>query len=127
MYYFGCVYQPGHYLWTESYEKLWYGDLPDDFPEKWTFKDSWSSDPKRTYARESSIAPNPYGTQGICKTQHVEGWTSVSFPDRSVDGRPNCVSVFLERGTLSCTEMLVQAAVKFAHIIDRYEFELVPD
>lgn len=124
MYYFGCIDSPGHYLWAEGHKKLWFGDLPDDFPKAWTFQDSWSSDPKRTYANESKIAPNCCGPQGKAIIHSAENWTCLSFPDRSIDDRPNCVSAFMERGILSFDEMIARAWIKFPQVMSRYGFKI---
>lgn len=122
MYYFGCIGQPGHYLWENESRKLWFGDLPEDFPRAWRFKESHGAE--REYVQESRIAPNAYGEQGLASTQHCEKWTCVSFPDRTIDHRPNCVSAFLERGNLSYVEILRIAQIEFPNVIRRFDFEI---
>lgn len=121
MYYFGCIGRAGHYLWKNEYKYMWM-EVPDGFPKEWTFTESSGS--MRIGAKESAIAPNCYGEQGLAQIQHVEGWTCVSFPDRSVDSRPNCVSAFMEYGTLTFEEMMVTAKEQFPSVVDRYEFEV---
>jgi hypothetical protein len=119
MYYFGCIGQPGHYLWENESKKLRYGEFPDDFPKAWLSTDKINTE------RMLVSAPNSYGEQGVALVQHCEGWTSVSFPDRTVDSRPNCVSVFLERGLLSLEETMNIARLEFPSVVNRYNFEIV--
>jgi hypothetical protein len=121
MYYFGCISRPGHYLWDNEHKKLWYGELPEDFPSAWKFKDSSGKE----YVAESKIAPNAYGEQGKALLQcGIEGWTCLSFPDRSVDSRPNCVSVFLERGIVTPERMMEYAKAQFPSVVNRFDFEI---
>lgn len=121
MYYFGCIRQPGHYLWTNNGEKF-YGTLPDGFPESWAFTRYGDT----RYVREAAIAPNAYGEQGLAEIAHEEGWTRISFPDRSIDERPNCVSVFMEKGKKTFEEMMEIAHREFPQVTDRYNFLVIP-
>lgn len=121
VFYFGCIGQPGHYLWSPTGGKRWFDELPEGFPDAWTFRESHSG---RAYVSESSIAPRPMGPQGAATMTRVGDWTALSFPDRSVDSRPNCVSVFMVAAPLTFAELLEEARRQWPQIFRRYDFEI---
>lgn len=111
-YYFGCIGQPGHYMHAEgSWRHMW----PIDF-QPWNLK------------VDGGLIPggprNAYGKQGVAAIHHKDGWTAISFCDRSVDTRPGCSSTFLFDTELTFDEALREAQERWPDIFARFDFEV---
>lgn len=133
-FYFGCVDTAGHYLWK---------------PTQWGPRRAFAtSDPASEYTPwgrdgaglDGMLAPhenrrcqylkNGFGcqcsqTQGITAVHHKDGWTAISFWDRSVDKRGGCNSTFLAEGEFNFEEMVELAKVNFPTVMARFTFKLV--
>lgn len=114
-YYFGCIDQPGHYMFSS--------------PKSYSLEDR---------RRTADFAyTNPWGTKidgGLCSVgqqfegwanlHHKDGWTALSFWDRSVDDRPGCNSNFLAEGDFSFDDMLSLARIHFPEVVNRLGFPI---
>ena len=124
MFYFGPWDSPGHYLFDESGRTV-YGErerlLPwghcgqeigiDGVLQPGCFKnnrDRWS----HRGAEE----------QGEAVLHHKDGWTALSFWDRSVDKRGACNSTYFAQGTFSFDDMVAMAKERFAVRWNRMNF-----
>lgn len=109
-FYFGCWREAGHYLFTPSGRSTY--SVPNDFPLPANYLDS------------GLLPPNLPETEGRASLVHINGWTVISFWDRSVDKRGKCNSSFLFRGHFTFDEMCKLAAEKFPTIWNRFAFPI---
>ena len=108
-YYFGCIGCAGHYLW--------------DIDERWVAT-HWKEATPWGYDLDSKLCIEGQQTEGIATLNHKDGWTAISFWDRSVDGRNGCNSTFIAEGTFSFTEMMGFAKQYYPKILDRFNFDV---
>ena len=121
MCYFGCWDTPGHFLYLESGRNCWkslqiielvFPDIDGGY--------CVGTDPNRERAWQRPEEQ----PEGIAKITHKEGWTMLSFWDRSVDKRMNCNSNFIQQGDFSFEQMVESAQLKFPKIWERFTFEV---
>ena len=132
MLYFGPWDTPGHYLYwedgrSERPERVGGRERPRDFP--------WNEDSSE-YGIDGQLQPGCYrknghwrhGTenQGEAKLYHKQGWTALSFWDRSVDPRGACNSTYFARGDFSFDQMVEMAKTRFAHRWNKMNFDVRP-
>lgn len=115
-YYFGCIDQAGHYLWSspparnlEEHRAL--GDLESSNP--------WG------YNIDSGLCPKGPEIEGRALLHKKDGWTIVSFWDRSVDSRGKCNSNFLCPGDFTFEQMISLACQHFPQVMNRFSFSIV--
>ena len=115
MLYFGPWAEPGHFLFREG-GQYFRGKLPLGFP--W---DPWSS----TSGIDGQLQP-PSGEQeeGAALLHHKDGWTALSFWDRSVDKRGGCNSTYFAEGTFTFEQMVHMAKTRFSERWDKMRFEV---
>jgi hypothetical protein len=63
--------------------------------------------------------------EGQSVITHKDGWTALSFWDRSIDSRPGSNSNFLAEGIFSFDEMVKLAQEKFPSVWNRFKFPIV--
>lgn len=63
--------------------------------------------------------------QGRAKLTVEDGWTTLSFWDRTVDKRACSHSTYVMKGQHTFDEMLQAIKVNFPGIFERYEFKIV--
>lgn len=82
---------------------------------------------------DSNLAPakrNKFGRkekeepQGVCALHYKDGWTAISFWDRTGDSRGNSNSTFFIEGTYDFEAMKKMATEQYPEIISRFNFEL---
>lgn len=130
MLYFGCANSDsGHYLWRAENEHAWpLPELPKAFARN-----------RNPYARlDGGFTPTAMDRhgkdvdpetqhEGVARVTHIEGWTVLSFWDRSVDHRNGSHSTYIELGTFDFAEMAKRAQAAFPKTWARYKFEVVED
>lgn len=68
----------------------------------------------------------PIQAQGICRINFVEGWTILSFWDRSaIDKRPGCNSNFMAFGRHNFEAMKKLIEINYPSIVKRWTFPLI--
>lgn len=121
--YFGCVRQAGHFMFNESlchvhpevagpwnpYDHLNGIDCQLQ-PGCWLDNDRWR---------------HGVEVEGAARLHHRDGWTAMSFWDRSVDKRGGCNSTFFAEGTWSFAEMISIAITHYPDVWRRFKFEIV--
>lgn len=106
-YYFGCIGSPGHYLHDVNGRSVRMTNTP------WGNQiDTGLLDKK---------APQRQG-EGVLVQK--DGWTALSFWDRSVDGRSGSNSAFILNGTATFDEMLALANDYFPKVVGRFDFPI---
>lgn len=128
-FYFGCACgidgrrDVGHYLYQPGRD----GDLIKRGYKSRKALDElipWGATP------DATLAPRPSGRhseapQGVAALHHKDGWTALSFWDRSGDSRPNSNSTFMFYDHLTFEEIVKRAKVEFPALFERFPFEIV--
>jgi hypothetical protein len=119
-YYFGCQREAGHYWWRKygghayDVEKIvgpnLHPRIDGGFCPGSVRGDPW----KRTRPE----------IEGEAALHHVDGWTVLSFWDRSVDSRGASNSNFVARGARSYVIMRAIAEAQFPDVWKRFKFEV---
>ena len=63
--------------------------------------------------------------EGQALVHHKDGWTALSFWDRSVDKRGGCNSNFFFEGTFDFAQMIELAKANFPTVWSRYTFQII--
>jgi hypothetical protein len=111
IFYFGCVGQPGHYLWSENLRHVY---EPHECP--------W-----RDFELDGKLCPKGIEHQGVAKLTYKEGWTALAFWDRTVDKRGGCNSAFLLNGTLTFEQACQTAKHLMPSIWNRFPYGIIAD
>lgn len=113
-FYFGCWNgRVGHYLYdTRGSTRSDYSP-PAGFPIRSTILDG------------GLLPPGEPQTEGVATFCHINGWTVISFWDRSVDKRGGCSSSFLMKGLHDFGSACCRAKSQFPDIWNRYAFPIV--
>ena len=108
-FYFGCGDETGHYWWYNG--KKFYD--PPIGP--------WGLE------IDSCLAPltKSYQAEGACSITHKDGWTALSFWDRSVDKRMGSNSAFVVQGIYEFSEMIAKFKELFPKQHGRLKAELI--
>ncbi len=120
-YYFGCQKYAGHYWWTPSGKQYDVRELvgPNIDPRiDGGFCPNTSEDRTKPWQRTGPEV------EGEAKLHQVDGWTILSFWDRSVDTRSACNSNFVVRGEHTFEEVLEAARRDFPQVLERLKFEI---
>ena len=116
VYYFGCIGEAGHFLWspedrfrhTETY-----------YHQPWGNRLDGCLCPDCGY--QGLIAQN----EGEAFLHHKDEWTAVAFWDRTGDERRNSNSAFIAEGTFTFDEMVTAAKAQWPKVWNRFTFEVV--
>lgn len=118
-YYYGCRWDKGHY-WFDRRKRDW--DIEKIVGQNVSRRIDGGFCPGRV---EGNIYKRTRDeVEGEASLNHVDGWTILSFWDRSVDPRGACNSNFVARGTWDYTTMRAIAEAQYPDIWDRYKFEI---
>lgn len=101
--YFGPLNRPGHYLFDREDGYCIHG--PEDFP--------WCGGSGIDGVLQPGCYQNRWGRwehgreiEGEALVHHKDGWTALSFWDRSIDPRPASNSTYFARGALTFAEIV---------------------
>lgn len=78
---------------------------------------------------DSGLTPDPNhptGPEGIFATHYLDGWTAISFWDRTGDQRGASNSTFVFDEILTPEAAVEKAREKFPELFERFTFELKP-
>lgn len=114
IFYFGCWHDVGHFMRAPNK----HADSHREAAE-FAWKNPWSHD------IDGRLCPDGSQIEGRALIHHKEGWTALSFWDRSVDKRRGSNSNFLAKGDHSFETMLTLAEEYFPDILKRYSFQIV--
>ncbi len=112
MYYFGCWQAVGHYLHTVTGFRIGMYAVPEDFPCPFAALDG------------GILPPRLPQVEGRATLVHVNGWTLLSFWDRSVDTRGGSCSTFVVRGQHTFAEACALAQEGFPLVWRRFTFPI---
>lgn len=108
MFYFGPWDRPGHFLVGEHGSHVPY---KNECP--------WTPD-----QIDGILQPKDSQAEGRALLHYKDGWTALSFHDRSVDTRGGCNSTYFARGVLTFDEIVLMAKTRFAERWERMKFEV---
>jgi len=108
-YFFGCVDEPGHYLWErrEGSDSLWRCKPPPDWGPLWYRLDGG-------YARNDEITVHLTSDDPL-----PAGWTVVTMNDYSVDGRQGSHATFVLEGRFDRASAIARVREEFPEICQR--------
>ena len=111
VYYFGCYLRTGHHLYDRNYNVI-----HRDKHVPWASQDGWLLD--------GGLIPDKNAPQGEAFVHRKNGWTVISFWDRSVDSRSGSNSGFIVHGEIPFHEALAKAKESFPAIFERFKFDI---
>lgn len=123
MFYFGPLKESGHFLfgdngWALDHDERekspWQAHEIDGILQPGCFIDRWGG-----WRHEGPQ------TEGEALVHHKNGWTALSFWDRTVDDRHGCNSTFMAEGTFTFEEMVELAKTRFAERWGKMKFPVV--
>jgi len=113
MFYFGCKDRIGHGMYCSSNTQA-----DEDFRCNFTFENPWS------IKIDGALCPKTTEHEGAAKISYKDGWTALSFWDRSVDYRYGSNSNFLIEGNFNFENMIKLSKIFFQEIMNRFKFEI---
>lgn len=128
MFYFGPWERAGHYLHDERGSHIW---RERDYPTlPWGDETDGGLQPHFEDCAKKRSSYNRYcncprGPEGVALIHHKNGWTALSFWDRSVDTRGACNSTYFAEGTFTFDEMVAMAKGRFAKRWNKMPFQVV--
>ncbi len=120
MFYFGPWDQAGHFFWSEHG-----GRVTREVENSLPWKD-WEIDGKlqpRCYDKRGHWE-HGREVEGEALLHHKNGWTCLSFWDRSVDTRGACNSTYFAEGTFTFEEMVEMSKTRFAKRWNKMNFKV---
>lgn len=123
MFYFGPWDGAGHYL-TDERGRHVRDDERDTLPwNEWRGEVDGKLQP-----HGESCNGRPYcgcdQPEGVALLHHKNGWTALSFWDRSVDKRGGCNSTYFAKGTFTFDQMVEMAKTRFAYRWNKMNFDV---
>jgi hypothetical protein len=123
MFYFGPWERAGHFLWAENGGRV-RDDQRNNFP--------WHED-SHTDGIDCQLQPgcrrddcgdwrHGLEKEGEALLHHKNGWTALSFWDRTVDTRGGCNSTYFAEGTFTFEEMVQMSSTRFKERWDKMGF-----
>lgn len=116
-FYFGCVGRSGHYMHDAGLRHSW------EAPQPWKRIDGVLQ-PGCTFTKYIGWKSPRKQPEGLAAIHHKDGWTALSFWDRSVDKRGNCNSTFFFKGTHRFGTMCQLAGKHFPSVWSRFSFKV---
>lgn len=124
MFYFGPWDRAGHFLHDEHGRTIYdqRGTLPWGDEADGGLQPHFENCRRSQYSRYCDCGSGP---EGHALIHHKNGWTALSFWDRSVDTRGACNSTYFAEGTFTFIEMARMAKERFAERWNKHKFVVV--
>jgi hypothetical protein len=113
VYYFGCIDTTGHYMHPSTPAQT--------LEERRAVSELIYTNPWRANI-DSGLCPVGPEIEGLAVLRQKDGWTVLSFWDRSVDHRGKSNSNFLAQGIFTFDEMIGLAQEHFPQVMKRLGF-----
>ncbi len=120
MFYFGPWDRPGHFLFDEAGRTQW--DSPPNFP--WRGGHGIDGVLQPGCVMKRGHWQNGIENEGEALLHYRDGWTALSFWDRSVDHRMACNSTYFAEGTFTFDQMVEMAKTRFAMRWEKMNFDV---
>lgn len=121
MFYFGPWGEPGHYLFNEH--RMWVHKEESTIP--WNGQIDGRLQPGCRFEGGRWEHYDADETEGRAILHHKDGWTAISFWDRSVDTRFASNSTYFAEGTFTFEQMAEMAKTRFVDRWKRMKFDVV--
>lgn len=122
MYYFGPWDRAGHFLNDEHGMHVPYDERAK---VPWGDEADGGLQPHHPDCKKHAYCGCGSGLEGVALIHHKNGWTALSFWDRSVDTRGACNSTYFAEGTFTFEEMVALAKERFRYRWAKMKFEVV--
>lgn len=110
-YYFGTYLSSGHYLWNTAFTKLWHSRNESPVPWGW--------------ALDGTLAPKRE-VEGEALLHYKDGWTALSFANRTDDSRSGSNATFFFNTILTFEQAVEAAKLHWPRVVNKFDFEIVP-
>lgn len=123
MLYFGPLNEPGHVMYHDNGHKAYSSDKTGCPWKDWEIDGSLQPgcpDPEDRLQRRTRAE-----REGEARLHHKDGWTALSFWDRTIDKRSACNSTYLAKGLFTFDQMVELAKERFAERWNKMQFEVV--
>lgn len=121
MVYFGPWKESGHYFFYEDGGTVYSWERAQLAWKAWEIDgvlQPGSPDPADRLQRHGPQI------EGDALIHHKDGWTALSFMDRSVDKRPGCSSTYIAKGIFTFEEMVEFAKTRFTERWNKMSFQV---
>ena len=122
MFYFGPWDRAGHFWHDEHGHNVLH---PERQKLPWGDDADGQLQPHREGCTKRAFCGCGSGPEGHALIHHKDGWTALSFWDRSVDTRGACNSTYTAEGTFTFLEMARMAKERFAKRWNKHSFVVV--
>lgn len=124
VYFFGCWGAVGHHLWVPRHA---FASLTEEERIPWALHtlDSGLCHGKRD--KYGNTVDSSEEREGRAALHHKDGWTALSWWDRSVDNRYGCNASVIAKGTFTVKEMLALGREHFPSVFQRFAYEIRVD
>ena len=124
MIYFGPWAEAGHFLFQEG-GRYFRGLLPTRFPwDPWSANNGIDGQLQTGCFLRDGLWKSGKQEEGEALLHHKNGWTALSFWDRSVDKRGGCNSTYFAEGTFTFEQMIQMAKTRFSERWNKMKFEV---
>ncbi len=114
VFYFGCIGESGHFLFVPNMRTVRNAGPFTPASLDTSFCPGMTPESQGYTPREQP--------EGVARLTHYEGWTVLSFWDRSVDDRRGSHSTFAIDGVHTFGEAVAHARAAFPRVWARYKF-----
>lgn len=123
MFYFGPWERAGHFLFDEHGRSVRDEDRRGLPWNEWKGEIDGKLQPHLQHCKRQAYCrcPEP---EGVALLHHKNGWTALSFWDRSVDSRGACNSTYFAEGIFTFDEMVAMAKARFAERWNKMRFKV---
>lgn len=122
MFYFGVWRDSGHFLVHENGVSVRDSER-GTFPwNEWGGEIDGKLQPHRSGCKQQAYCGCTNDPEGVAALHHKNGWTALSFWDRSLDGRGGCNSNYFAEGTFSFDDMVEMSKTRFKTRWDKMTF-----
>jgi hypothetical protein len=121
MFYFGPLYESGHYMYRENGQTVYSEDRKDIPWQGWDIDGKLQPGCFVDRGRWDHRGPE---NEGEALLHHKDGWTALSFWDRTIDTRYGCNSTYIAEGILTFEQMVELAKARFPKRWGMMKFEV---
>jgi len=116
VFYFGAIGGPGHYLHSARAGSDFAGAKA---AHRLLHRNPWG------VAIDAGLCPPGPQVEGQALLHHKNGWTALSFWDRSADHRGGSCSTLLINGTFDFETLMTMAREEWPAVMRRFKFPIV--
>lgn len=123
VWFFGCIGDSGHYLWSPVSRGHDSKTLRSVIP--WGDGLDGGLCPGAYDRRFPKMPQRDYQPEGYAAVSYRGGWTALAWWDRSVDSRPGSNAAVLVHELATASELLERARVVWPEVFSRLKYQIV--